>query len=82
MNRNLKPTRAHTADEQRIAATVSLTLDRIAQLQRELSHHKSFLNNAQNDICPHDFRGQDDEHPHGTPMETFICTICRKEERR
>jgi hypothetical protein len=53
----------------------------MARLRAELKHHEAFIQTMQS-LCDHDWRGQDDEHPHGTPSETFICTVCEKEERR
>lgn len=80
-NKNLTPTRAHTDLETKTREVIEGTQLRILELKAELAHHQQFISSAQK-ICEHDWRGQDDVHPHGTPRETFICTICLKEEVR
>lgn len=79
--KDITPTREHTGDELAMKAVISKTMARVAQLAEERKVHTDFLESARA-ICAHDWRGQRDEHPHGTPRETFICTICLKEEVR
>lgn len=78
--KNLKPTRVWTAYETSLNTVVIGTEARVAKLKAELKVHEDFLSSAF--ICDHDWVGQDDEHPHGTPRETFICSICHTEEKR
>jgi hypothetical protein len=77
----LDPGRPHTDEEKRLSQVLQDTRTRIVKLKGEMTHHEAFIRHAQ-ETCDHDWRGQDDVHPHGTPRETFICTICRKEEVR
>lgn len=79
--KNTTPTRPHTPAEVRMREVLQDTHRRMAKLHTELNHHELFIKHAR-EMCEHDWRGQDDIHPHGTPRETFICTICGKEETR
>lgn len=81
MNRNITPTRPHTPEETRLKEVLRDTHHRMFKLRREMEHHEQFVEHARG-MCDHDWRGQDDVHPHGTPRETFVCTICGKEQVR
>jgi hypothetical protein len=81
MSRNITPTRQHTPEEKRVREVMLDTQGRIQTLSKELRLHERFIGDMR-ELCAHDWHGQDDVHPHGTPSETFICTICEKEENR
>lgn len=73
--------RTMSSEEERAKVVLNDTRRRVMTLEREIAHHNAFITNYQS-TCTHIWKGQDDEHPHGTPRETFICDICSKEEIR